>query len=187
MNKAVNITFYKNNNKIYFNYLDKEYECNFREIYNLKETITYPTILTFESINENLRTGITNMLTTDMINITNQKQENNYIVLLSKREKQNEIYGYKLTNKQEIVRRTSNIYKLLIQNKKRILLEVDKQLIKNEPGEYYLIKNDMTKEEQTIYEDYMYPLDIDYVYNINNNIMDKIYGEPKKLKKTYKQ
>lgn len=187
MNKAVNITFYKKNNKIYFNYLNKEYECNFREIYNLKETITYPTILTFKDINENLRIGIINMLTTNMIDITNQEFDEYYIAILSKRKKQNEIYGYKLANKQEIVRRESNIYKLLIQNKKRILLEVDKQIIKNEPGDYYLIENDMTKEEKTIYGDYMYPLDIDYVYSLNNNIMDKIYGESKSLKKTYKK
>ena len=105
--------------------------------------------------------------------------ENDYVALLSKKEKTNKLYTFKITDKRQLERISCNPYKLVNINNKRILLETDKELAKEQEGEYHLLWNDLTEYEQKFLGDEMKLIDIDYIYSYNQNIMNKIYEDRK--------
>ena len=184
MNKN-EITFFKKMGNYYYYINDTSYELS--KLYLLEDKVTLPTKLIFNNISLRMIKEIIKKL-----NITNivkasieQIGSRDYIVILSKKEKKEKVYTYKVYSNQQLYGRRCNPYILTNINNKKVLLEIDLELAKEQEGDYYFLWNDLSEQEKKMYGYEMNLIDVDYVYSYNKDIMNKIYEKNtmKKVKK----
>ena len=174
------VLFYRKKGGEDYYYINKETrKLDNVQLELLKTKIKLPTKLEFCNI-PYLKTKkiVKKLITTDMMKAEFKKiTPNEYVAFLTKKEKNYKLYTFKITNKCQLEGRSCNPYKLLKIDNKQILLETDIELAKEQEGEYYLLWNDLTEYEQKFFGDEMKLIDIDYIYNYNQNMMNKIYSE----------
>ena len=171
--------FYREGKKYYFNYNNKNYNCNNITINKLKEQLILPYKVEFIGLSRaQMGRVIADLLdkTTEfeIKRINNNNKLLNHEVLFIK--KQKVIDAYKMPNINCLYGRSKKCNPYILSNifGKVILLEVPKDYVKLNKVDYYFLASDLTITEKETFDTCCIKIKCDYIYNLNYNKANEI-------------
>lgn len=169
------VLFFKKGKSIYFLFNNKEYEYNNITINKFKKKLTLPYKISFYGLSKAQFSKILSTLLNNTTDVIYQKIDNKKDNILKFEaiffQIKKPIDVYKMTNISYLYGRRNNYnpYILTNINGKNTLIEVTKDYIKANVGEYYFLASDLIKEEKELFNYYYTKIECDHIYRLDNN------------------
>ena len=169
------VIFYRKGKSYYFIYKNHEYAVNSENIDKLNSLLKLPFIVKFYGLSKAQMSRTIRDLLSDKVEfkLYRVKKENSNIkeYAVSFYENKNTLVEvYKVPNKQVLVSRASktNPYILTKFNNENVLMEVSKDYIKINSGDFYFLPEDLTDCEKIAFKEYLTKIECEYVYNFSD-------------------
>lgn len=178
------VLFFRNGKSYYYNFNGKTHEVNSITINKLKETLSVPFKVQFSGLSKvQMRSIIRDLLDRDLldsaIEVKMKKintETNNLLTFeaLFIRQKKY-IEAYKVPNVSSLYSRKTNCNPFLYTsvNSKKILIEVPKDYVKENIGDYYFLSYDLDRTEREFFDSQYVRLEYDYIYKMEKNLSSK--------------
>lgn len=178
------VLFLRSGKSYYYTFNGKTYEVNAITVNKLKEVLSVPFKVQFSGLSRaQIGRVIGDLLdsTIDVkIKMINDKTNNmlKFEALFIRQKKY--IDTYKVPNVSSLYSRTTNCnpYLYTDMNSKKVLIEVPKDYVKDNAGDYYFLSCDLDIAEREFFDSQYAKLEYDYIYKIEKDLSNK-----KKFKK----
>ena len=173
--ESYDVIFYRKGKSYYFIYKNNEFEVNSENMEKLSSLLKSPYIIKFYGLSKAQigRTIRSLLKDQDDFKLYRVKKENSRVkeYAASFYENKNTLVEvYKVPNKQVLVSRASktNPYMLTKFNNENVLMEVPKDYIKRNSGDFYFLPEDLTDCEKIAFKECLTKIECEYVYNFSN-------------------
>lgn len=179
------VLFFRSGKKYYYNYQGDEREVNAITFNKLKEKLILPYKVDFIGFSRAQVGRVVSSLYEKNMNINikkiNDRTNHATHFIVTFYERKNVVEAFKIPYINNLYGRVNDInpYTIIDLNRKKILLEVTKDFVKNNDGDYYFLASDLTIDEQTFFDNCYTEIEYDFLYNINN-ARKKTYSRKKK-------
>ena len=168
-----NVIFYRKGKNHFFLYNNTEYEVNKISMNKLKQSLKLPFIVKFYALSKaQIQRTIRDLIDegTDFKIYKVNKEDNKVLeYAASFFENKKTIDVYKVPNLNTLYGRSNDInpYMLTTLNNKKVLIEVTKDHVKKNEGEYYFLASELTEEERTSFDNFHKKIECDYIYELS--------------------
>lgn len=173
------VLFFRSGKSYYYTFNGKAYEVNAITVNKLKEVLSVPFKVQFSGLSiAQIGRVIGDLLdsTIDVkIKMINDKTNNmlKFEALFIRQKKY--IDTYKVPNVSSLYSRTTNCnpYLYTVMNSKKVLIEVPKDYVKDNAGDYYFLSCDLDIAEREFFDSQYAKLEYDYIYKIEKDLSNK--------------
>ena len=175
---GISVIFFRRGKSYYYTYKGETYEVNKISINKLKERLTVPFKVRFLALSRaQIEKIIYSFLDKDTDVVYDKIIKHNVLLIEATfiHEKRY-VDAYKIPNINSLYGRINKwynpfLYKVVGSSK--ILIEVMKDYVKNNEGDYYFLSSDLDDVEKDFFASQYVKLECDYVYRIEREINDK--------------
>lgn len=175
----LSVVFFRSGKSYYYKFNGETYEVNAITINKLKEKLSVPFKVQFSGLSRaQIGRVIGDLLdsTIDVkIKMINDKTNNmlKFEALFIRQKKY--IGTYKVPNVSSLYSRTTNCnpYLYTDMNSKKVLIEVPKDYVKDNKGDYYFLSCDLDIAEREFFDSQYAKLEYDYIYKIEKDLSNK--------------
>lgn len=169
------VIFYRKGKNYYFIYKNNEFEVNSENMDKLNSLLKLPFIVKFYGLSKaqvgrTIRDLISEEVDFKLYKIRKENSKVKEYAASFYENKNTLIEVYKAPNKQVLVSRVSksNPYMLTKFNNENVLMEVPKDYINKNNGEFYFLPEDLTDSEKIAFKECLTKIECEYVYNFSN-------------------
>lgn len=173
------VLFFRSGKSYYYTFNGKTYEVNAITVNKLKEILSVPFKVQFSGLSRSQIGKVIGDLLDSTIDVKIKKinDETNNILkfeALFIRQKKY-IETYKVPNVSSLYSRTINCnpYLYTDMNSKKVLIEVPKDYVKDNKGDYYFLSCDLDIAEREFFDSQYAKLEYDYIYKIEKDLSNK--------------
>lgn len=173
------VLFFRSGKSYYYTFNGKTYEVNAITVNKLKEILSVPFKVQFSGLSRaQIGRVIGDLLdsTIDVkIKMINDKTNNILKFEASFIRQKKYIDTYKVPNVSSLYSRTTNCNPYLYTdiNSKKVLIEVPKDYVKDNKGDYYFLSCYLDIAEREFFDSQYAKLEYDYIYKIEKDLSDK--------------
>lgn len=173
------VLFFRSGKSYYYNFNGKTYEVNAITINKLKGNLSIPFKVQFSGLSRAQIGRVIGDLLDDTIDVKIKKinaETNNLLkfeALFIRQKKY--IDTYKVPNVSSLYSRTKNCNPYLYTNinSKKVLIEVPKDYVKDNDGDYYFLSCDLDMAEREFFDSLYAKLECDYIYKLEKDLSNK--------------
>lgn len=183
------VLFYRSGKSYYYNYNGTTHEVTPITINKLKEFLTVPFKVQFSGLSRAQIGRVIGDLLDNTINVELNKINSNtnnllkFEAIFTRQKKYVEVY--KVPNISSLYSRTTNCNPFLytIINSKKVLIEVPKDYVKTNEGDYYFLSCELDLSEKEFFDSQYNKLECDYVYKLEKDLSVKKENQKRLSKK----
>ena len=173
------VLFFRSGKSYYYNFNGKTYEVNAITINKLKGNLSIPFKVQFSGLSRAQIGRVIGDLLDDTIDVKIKKinaETNNLLkfeALFIRQKKY--IDTYKAPNVSSLYSKTKNCNPYLYTNinSKKVLIEVPKDYVKDNDGDYYFLSCDLDIAEREFFDSLYAKLECDYIYKLEKDLSNK--------------